>query len=188
MTSKTIAVAQQKGGAGKTTLAAHLSIALAELGLSVAVIDIDPQGSLSNWFALRAENGNNDDELLKLVSAQGWRVENEVRRLQDEFDVVVIDSPPHAETETRLALRVADLVLLPLQPSPMDLWAAEATMNQANSENAEVLYVFNRVPFRSRLADDVAASLQNRKQKMASATLGNRVAFAFEGPYPGSLK
>ncbi len=106
MPGKIFSVAQQKGGAGKTTLAAHLAIAFADLGKSVAVVDIDPQGSLSGWFAAR---GRRRDQRHgpTVVAVQGWRLQNEVRRLARDHDVVLVDSPPHADTEARIGIRTA---------------------------------------------------------------------------------
>ena len=171
-----IAVAQQKGGAGKTTLAANLAVAFQEKGRKVAAIDIDPQESLGRWSRLRDEIGGANGPIVK--SVQGWRVEREVRHLAAAHDVVLIDCPPHAETEARIAIRAADVVLVPLQPSPMDLWATEKTRDQVVAEGARALIVLNRVPARARLADEMARAAHGLGAKVAKTTLGNRVAFA----------
>src|SRR3546814_48057 len=136
MPARIVTVAQQKGGAGKTTVAAHLAVAWAEAGRSVAVVDIDPQGSLSAWWAMREEmgipapHGARGRGGLSVHRITGWRTANEVDKLARDHDVVVIDSPPHAETEAKIAVRSAHLVVVPLQPSPMDFWATRATLDQ----------------------------------------------------------
>lgn len=183
MAGKIYTVAQQKGGAGKTTLAAHLAIAWSEVDLRVAVVDIDPQGSLTRWFQTRQEamDGNVG---LQHVQINGWRTQREVERLAQDNDIVVIDSPPHAETEARIAVRSANLVIVPVQPSPMDMWATQPTLDLARSESVPVLLVINRVPPRAKLADDLIERIKGMGADVAQTQIGNRVQFAaalFEG-------
>jgi chromosome partitioning protein len=167
MTAKIFTVAQQKGGAGKTTLAAHLAIAFLEQGLRVAVVDIDPQESLLNWFKQRAQL---DGELGPNVrAAQGWRVESEVRSLARDHDVIIIDSPPHAETEAKIAMRSADLVIVPLQPSPMDLWATGKTIEQVAGQGSRGLLVLNRVPARAKIAEEMTKATRTMGAELAHA-------------------
>jgi len=99
MAGTVITIAQQKGGAGKTTLAAHLAIAWAGQGRNVALVDIDPQGSLAAWHALRTERLGDGKTGLAFAAITGWRTAAEVERRARDHDIVVIDSPPHAETE-----------------------------------------------------------------------------------------
>jgi chromosome partitioning protein len=87
---------------------------------------------------------------------------------------VIIDSPPHTETEARTAIRAADLIIIPVQPSPTDLWATKATLELAKNERIPVRVVLNRVPANSRLAATIAAELP----ELADTTLGNRVLSA----------
>src|SRR5690349_19079092 len=127
MAATVVTVAQQKGGAGKSTLAIHLAVAWASAGRRVAVVDIDPQASVSHWDERRGSHckgkANGNGEMPHVVKLAGWRTANEVDRLGREHDIVVIDSPPHAATEARIAVRAARLVVVPMQPSVMDLWA-----------------------------------------------------------------
>lgn len=177
MTGTIITITQQKGGAGKTTLAAQLAVTFLREGVSVATIDIDPQGSLSLWYAARmaALAGNN-----KLVHSQvqGFRLKKEAERLAAECDIVIIDSPPHAESESSIAIRAADLVLIPVQPSPLDLWACRPTVQVVQNEEKNALFVMNRVPPRARLTDTIQEKLELIGIPAAPQGLGNRVAFA----------
>lgn len=175
MAGHIVTIAQQKGGAGKTTLAANLAVAWAVAGKSVAIVDIDPQASLSQWFGERPPG---TEPALHLSTVAGWRAEKELRSLAGQYDLVVVDSPPHAETEARIAVRNADLVIVPVQPSPMDLWATRPTLELAAGENTPVLAVLNRVPPRARVADEVAARLAALGVIVAAAQLGNRTGFA----------
>ncbi len=172
--AKVITVAQQKGGAGKTTVAAHIAVALSQKGNRVAIIDIDPQGSLGYWHRVREEKLGEGYTGLVYNSVSGWRVGSEVSRLRKQVDYIVIDSPPHTETEARTAIRSADLIVVPVQPSPTDLWATKATLDLAKAEKLPVKVVLNRVPANSRLAQTIAAELP----ELAETTLGNRVLFA----------
>jgi len=172
--AKVITIAQQKGGAGKTTVAAHIAVALSQKGNRVAVIDIDPQGSLSYWHGIREEKLGEGYTGLIFNSLSGWRVASEISRLKKQCDYIIVDSPPHTETEARTAIRSADLVVIPVQPSPTDLWATKATLELAKAEKVPVKVVMNRVSANSRLALTIAAELP----ELTTATLGNRVLFA----------
>lgn len=176
MPARVIAIAQQKGGAGKTTLAAQLAVTWAAKH-RVALMDIDPQASLSAWHGLRAGSPKNL-AAIHLSSVSGWRVGTELDRLKNDYDVVVIDCPPHAETETKNAMRAANLVVIPVQPSPMDVWATEPTAAFAAEQGTDVRLVLNRVPPRSRLVETVQGMLKDKNLRLADCALGNRVAFA----------
>jgi chromosome partitioning protein len=177
MAGRIITVAQQKGGAGKTTLAAHLAVAWAEAGLRVAVVDIDPQASLTRWFEARRE-ALGDAVGIDHVQITGWRAQREVERLALDHDVVVIDSPPHMEIEARVAVRSAHLVVVPVQPSPMDLWATKPTLDLARQEKVATLLVINRVPPRAKLADALVERIHALGADVARVHVGNRVQFA----------
>ena len=177
MAGTVITIAQQKGGAGKTTLAAHLAIAWAGQGGSVALVDIDPQGSLAAWHALRAERFDGKSGI-DFAAITGWRTAAEVERRARDHDIVVIDSPPHAETEAKLAIRAARLVVMPVQPSPMDVWATKPTLDLARQEKVRVLLVLNRVPPRANLTEAMLGKLAELDAHVADARIGNRVALA----------
>jgi chromosome partitioning protein len=178
MAARIITVAQQKGGAGKTTLAAHLAVAYSAMKMRVVAVDIDPQQSLSRWYALRQERLGDAAAGVLVSAIEGWRARVEVDRVAAGHDVVIIDSPPHAETEARIAIRAADLVVVPVQPSPMDLWATRPTLDLAASERVPVLLVFNRVLPRANLTEAMEDEAKHLGARIARARLGNRVAFA----------
>ena len=178
MAGTIITVAQQKGGAGKTTLTAHLAVAFKDAGKSVALVDIDPQQSLSNWFRLRQELYDDAEDGMVLSRTEGWRSRSEVDKLARGFDIVLVDTPPHAETETRVAVRGASIAVVPCQPSPMDVWATYPVLDLAKKENTPALLVLNRVPARANLTEDMLAEVKRLGATVARARLGNRILFA----------
>lgn len=171
-----ITVAQQKGGTGKTTLAANLAVALAP-SRRVALLDIDPQKSLTRWYALRRAR-EQAAAPLSFSDVSGWRLAAELDRLKQAHDVVLVDSPPQIDTDARLAVRGADLVLVPVQPSPPDVWAAEGTLALATAERRRVCLVLNRVPPSGKLRQSVADDLAKRGLPLLGTVIGNRTGFA----------
>jgi chromosome partitioning protein len=178
MASRVITIAQQKGGAGKTTLAAHLALAWQALGETVALVDIDPQGSLTQWFALREQRLGKGKTIVDLTQITGWRASAEIDRLKRDHSLIVVDSPPHAQTDAKIAVRAANLVVIPVQPSPLDVWATRPTVELALAENVPALLVMNRVPSRRQMTDDMIAALDEIKADLAGARIGNRSSFA----------
>jgi chromosome partitioning protein len=171
-----ITVAQQKGGTGKTTIAANIATVLAS-GRRVALLDIDPQRTLTRWHALRQARPV-PPASIGLFDVSGWRLAGELARLRQSHDVVVVDSPPQVDTDAKLAIRGADLVLVPVQPSPPDVWAAEGTLKLAADEGRPAHLVLNRVPVAARLRDIVRADITARHLPALAAELGNRTGFA----------
>lgn len=169
-----ITVAQQKGGAGKSTLVAHLGVAFAKMGMKVALIDTDPQQTITNWGNIRQSSKFIDKLPLEVTNAAGWKVNNEISKL-NKFDLIIIDSPPHMETETKSAIRSANLVIVPCQPSPNDLWATDKTLEIINKEGKQKALVLNRCPYQSKLLKHVESYFS---QDLIRYSLGNRVAFA----------
>lgn len=174
---KVIAVAQQKGGSGKTMLAAQLAVALAEGGGKVAVLDIDPQGSLTTWGKLRHSAAKAAADVT-CAAISGWRLAAELEKLRGSHDIVLIDTPPVIDSDARRAIRAADLVLIPLNPSPPDLWAAEGTIKLAAEEKRRIALVFNRAPAASRLRKRLEAEIAARRLTLLEAALANRAGYA----------
>ncbi|WP_299931850.1 ParA family partition ATPase [uncultured Pelagimonas sp.] len=178
MPGHVITVAQQKGGSGKTTLAAHLALGFREQGKRVALVDLDPQGSLGRWYMTRMER---DPELcnnLDFTTSSAWGISLECRKLGASNDLVIIDTPPKADSDLRPALRVADLVVVPVAASHVDLWATEGVLDLANRENRDTLLVMNRTRTGTRLGTEVAAAAQELGANVAKSGLANRVGFA----------
>jgi chromosome partitioning protein len=171
-----ITVAQQKGGAGKTTLLVQVATALAAAGRRVAVVDIDPQGSLTEWMRLREHSAREVGEL-RFSMVGGWRVQAELDRLAREADAILVDTAPHAESEAKAAIRAADLVLVPLQPSAADLWASRSTLAAAAKEGRDTRLVLNRVPARGRALEDALATIGREGWPLLEARLGNRQSY-----------
>lgn len=176
LTGLVITIAQRKGGAGKTTLAAQLAVAWARRSARVAVVDTDPQGSLAAWVDLRRARLGREAIGFEFTALPGWRAAQWVEDRAREADLVIIDNPPQTETEARMALRAAKLVLIPVQPSPLDLWATQATLKMVRDERRPSLVVLNRVAPRSALADKIAADLTGAGVPISATRVGNRIA------------
>lgn len=174
-----VTVAQQKGGAGKTSLAAHLAVAWAQgpKPQRVAMFDLDPQESLTTWYKVRQERFG-DGHGISLFPATPWRLATEVTRAARDADVIVIDSPGQIDTSAKAAIRASDLVIVPVQLSPMDVWASKNTIELLQRERLRAIMVLNRVPYRARLADELVLELKKGSTPIARSALGNRIAFA----------
>lgn len=179
MSARIIAVVNQKGGAGKSTLAMLLAGALAERGAGVLVADADPQNTALRWatagtgFPARVED---------LSDAEG-KLHKQLRKRLADFDYIVIDSPPHASAPvTESALRLAHLALVPVIPSPPDLWASlriRDAIEHARGKNPDLVarIVVNQAQLNTLLAQEVLAMLPQFGIPLLAAQLKSRTAY-----------
>ncbi|MEQ9039178.1 MAG: ParA family partition ATPase [Silicimonas sp.] len=174
MAGKVITVAQQKGGAGKTTIAANLAVALSRMGRKVVLLDTDPQGSLGRWFMTRRDAG---EPGMEFSTASAWGVSYECDKLRTTADYVLVDTPPKIDSDLKPAIRESDLVIVPVSASQVDVWATEGVLDMAAREKAEVMVVLNRAKAGTRVALDVDNTLKALGVTRASSVLGHRVAF-----------
>lgn len=176
-----VALLNQKGGVGKTTLALHLAGELAIRGARVLVVDADPQGSALDWAEQRSRSGL--ERRFGVVGLARESLHRETQALAQGTDHLVIDGPPRVTGIARSALLAADLVLVPVQPSPFDCWASAEMLRLL--EEARVFrpglrarFVLNRCAARTLIARDTAAALADQQPPMLRSRIGQRVAFA----------
>ncbi len=167
-----VTFAQQKGGAGKTTVLAHLAVAFARSGLSVALIDLDPQASLAHWGEARADPG------LTVARSKDYRAGADMKAAARSHDLVLVDCPGAASNLLDAALRESDLVIAPCQPAAMDVWASRSVLEAAARQRTPVRVLLNRVPPRAGDVEEAREALAEAGAALLEARLGNRVAFA----------
>jgi chromosome partitioning protein len=176
-----VALLNQKGGVGKTTLALHIAGEWARQGKRVIVIDADPQGSALDWSQQRAQEG-----LPRLIGVLGLArdtLHREARELARHADHIVIDGPPRIAALMRSALLAADIVLVPVQPSPFDGWGSGEMLTLIDEARVfhpqlVVRFVLNRCAVGTVIARRVAEALADHDPPALGARVSQRVAFA----------
>jgi chromosome partitioning protein len=124
MSAKILTVCNQKGGSGKTTVTMQLAGAFARRGRRVLVVDADPQGTATRWAASADDDKPFPASIAGLANAAG-KVHREIAKFVDNYDLILVDCPPAADSPVpQSALLVSDLAIVPLVPSPLDLWAS----------------------------------------------------------------
>jgi chromosome partitioning protein len=154
-----ISVQNQKGGVGKTTLAIHVSHALCLLGYRVLLIDADPQGSARDWAASRQS-----EPLFSVMGIDRPSIHKEIPLISPNYDHILIDGPPRVTDLARSAIVAADLVLVPVQPSPYDVWAAKEVIDPIKEASA--------------IGRDVNEALASYQIPVLKSQITQRVSFA----------
>lgn len=174
-----IGVLNQKGGVGKTTLAVNIAATLAKAGNRVLLVDADPQGSSLAWSSAREI-----DPIFPVVGMAKPTLHRDLPELARDFDVTVIDGAPRVNELGRSAILASDLVIIPVQPSPYDVWAAAETVQlireaQQFKEKLKAVFVINRKIANTAIGRDVAgALLQFEDVPVLAAGLAQRVIYA----------
>lgn len=176
-----LALLNQKGGVGKTTLALAIAGEWAMQGRRVILIDADPQGSALDWSEMRAREGL--PRLFSVIGLARDTLHREAPALVRDADLVVIDGPPRVAGLMRSALLATDIVLIPVQPSPFDGWASAemlALISEARIYRPELVarFVLNRCGARTVLARDTAEMLADHDPPALASRIGQRIAFA----------
>ena len=176
-----VALLNQKGGVGKTTLALHLAGEWARRGKRVTLIDADPQGSALDWSQQRVREGGS--RLFGVVGLARDTLHREAPEIARNVDHVIIDGPPRVAALMRSALLAADLVLIPVQPSPFDGWAsAEILSLLAETKifrpQLAARFVLNRCGARTIIACETAETLADHDPTLLGSRIGQRVIFA----------
>ena len=173
-----IGVLNQKGGVGKTTLSIGIAAELARQGARVLLIDADPQGSSLDWAAAREGAA-----LFSIVGLPRATIHKEIENLKQNYDHVVIDGPPRVTDLARSAIMASDIVVIPVQPSPYDIWAADDVVKliaeaMVYKENLKSCFVINRKIVNTAIGRDVADVLGSYDLAVLNSTIAQRVIFA----------
>lgn len=174
---KIIAVLNQKGGSGKTTIATHLARALQLDGADVLLIDSDPQGSARDWSAAR------EDQPLTVVGIDRPTIDRDIKNVARKVDFVVIDGAPQAADLAVSAIKAADLVLIPVQPSPYDIWATADLVDlvkqriEVTDGKLQAAFVVSRAIKGTRIGGEVTTALADYGLPILESRITQRVSY-----------
>lgn len=172
-----IAVLNQKGGAGKTTIAVNLAHALQLTGSKVLLVDSDPQGSARDW------NEANEGEILPVVGLDRETLPKDLQAIKGGYDWVIIDGAPQIARLSAAAVKAADLVLIPCQPSPYDVWAAADLVDiikarqDVTAGKPKAAFVVSRRIQGTKLGREVEEALNGYELPILKSSTSQRVAY-----------
>jgi chromosome partitioning protein len=175
---KIIAFLNQKGGVGKTTLATNVAGFLSLQKKRILYIDVDPQGSALDWHSFRQK-----EPLFNIIGLPRPIVHKSIASLSEGYDYVILDSPPRQDALAKSVIVAAGLIIIPVQPSPYDIWAAQETVDlikEASSfkETQKSAFVINRKISNTAIGRDIKETLLQHEIPVLETQIGQRVVFA----------
>lgn len=179
--AKVISVLNQKGGVGKTTITANLGVSLSRRGFKVLLVDSDPQASLRDWS--EASEGELLGDTLSVIGLDRETLAKDVQVNKRGYDFVLIDGRAKAEKMAGAAIRVSDLVIVPVAPSALDVWGASDLVEaiQARHEVTDgyplTVFVVNNAKDGTKLVRDVMPAVEDMGFKTLNTVLYNREAY-----------
>lgn len=173
-----VSVLNQKGGSGKTTLSINLARCLSKQVKNLLLVDSDPQGSARTWHE------KSDGELLNLVALDRPTLSKDVVKLSESFDWIIIDGAPQVSSMTISAIKCSDVVLIPVQPSPYDIWASEDTVRFVKDyqENCtgklKAAFVISRKISNTKIGREIVSDLEHFGLPIFTSGICQRIIYA----------
>ena len=175
---KIIALANQKGGSGKTTLSANLAVLWANSGYKVAVVDADAQQSLTYWLKARKKYYGDEPIGINQYSFDPRNLREDLKKIKRKYDFIIIDSPPSITFETIQIVKSSDAIYVPVQPSPLDFMATIPFLNIAKEEKKKTTVILNRVMPRAKLTEAMVMRLKYAGAKIARSRISGKIIYA----------
>lgn len=172
-----ISFLQEKGGAGKTTMATNVAYGIKAKGLKVLLVDSDPQGSARDW------NEANGGSLIPVVGLDRETLATDIKAMGNLYDIIIVDGAPHLTRMSAAAVKASDIVLIPVQPSPYDVWASTHLVGlvkdrqQLTNGVPRASFIISRAIKRSILSRDVAETLEEYKLPVFKSYTTQLVAY-----------
>lgn len=166
-----LSILSEKGGSGKTTIATNLATAFHLDGVETLLVDADPQGTARDWGAA------SDADTPVVVGVDRPSLEDDVPRLGERFEVVVIDGAPRMQKRAVSAVKASGLVLVPVRPSAADIWSAETIIEACEAYATEARFVVSSQVVGTALADGIQGALESFDIEVMDARTSQRVAF-----------
>ncbi len=192
MPAKIVVIANQKGGCGKTTIAMQVGGTLGRAGNRVLIVDADPQGTATRWAASAADESSFPAHVAGLAAA-GGKVHREIKKYLDSYDYILVDCPPAVDSPVpQSALLIADVALVPIIPSPADLWAATGTrglIERAGDINTalQARMVVNMLQSNTSMSKEVLEVLEDFGIPLTLAKLHLRTAYRQAAVFGGTV-
>jgi len=176
--SKIIAILNQKGGAGKTTIATNLARALQANDKRVLLVDSDPQGSARDW------NAAGDGELVSVIGMDRSTLAKDIQAIRDNQDFIIIDGAPQIAELAVAAIKCADLIIIPVQPSPYDIWACEDLVDiikarqEVTDGKPKAAFLISRAIKNTQLGKEIRDALTGYELPVMKSFTSQKVIYA----------